>query len=89
MVASLSKKAIEYPLPYVIWKKKPRDTISGDQTLDQVKAVTSQIHMNAYPVAALESPWIILPPQVRKKTVDKVQKGVAPGAAMVYSGWKS
>jgi hypothetical protein len=43
--------------------------------LDQVKAVTSRVQRNAYPVAGLESPWIILPPQVEKSTIDKMQNG--------------
>ena len=75
LIAGLSKRANKYPISYIVWKKKPRVALSGNQTLDQVKAVTSRVPRNAYPVAGLDSPWIILPARVEKATVDKVQKG--------------
>jgi hypothetical protein len=83
IIASLSRKAIQYPVPYIVWKKKSGITLSSDQTLNQVKAVTSCFNRNAYPFALLGSPWIILPNQVGKATVDKVQKG-----KQFYRAWE-
>ena len=83
IIAKLSKKATKYPVPYIVWQKQSRTTPSSDQTLDQVKAITSRVQRNAYPVAGLESPWIILPPQVEKATIDKMQKG-----KQSYRAWK-
>jgi methylase of polypeptide subunit release factors len=75
IIANLSKKASKYPVPYIVWQKKSKFSPSSDQTLDQVKEITSHSSRNAYPVAGLDSPWIILPPQVEKSTIDKIQKG--------------
>jgi hypothetical protein len=75
IIAKLSRKATKYPVPYIVWQKQSRTTPSSDQTLDQVKADTIRVQRKAYPVAGPESPWIILPPQVEKATIDKMQKG--------------
>jgi len=83
LIASLSKRAPQYPVPYMVWKKLSRTTPSSDQSLDQVKAVTTCVQRNAYPVAGLEGPWIVLPPQVEKATVDKIQNG-----NQSYRAWK-
>lgn len=83
IAANLSRRATQYPVPYIVWKKKAKVTPSSDQTLEQVKGITSRIQRNAYPVAGLESPWIILPPQVEKSTIDKMQKG-----KQSYRAWK-
>lgn len=84
IIASLSKRAAKYPVPYIVWKKKSRITPSSEQTLEQVKEITDRFHRNAYPVAkALDSPWIILPPKVEKTTIEKVQSG-----GQVYRAWK-
>ncbi|MCL4503976.1 MAG: N-6 DNA methylase [Deltaproteobacteria bacterium] len=83
IIASLSKRATQYPVPYIVWKKQSRITPLSDQPLDQVKLITSRFQRNAYPVASLESPWIILPAKVEKATVDKVQNG-----KQSYRAWK-
>jgi hypothetical protein len=83
IIANLSRKATKYPVPYIVWEKKSKFTPSSDQTLEQVKEVTVRFSRNAYPVAGLDSPWIILPPQMEKATIDKMQKG-----KQFYRAWK-
>lgn len=73
IIASLSNRATQYPVPYIVWKKQPRIAPLSDQTLDKVKTITYRLRRNAYPVAKLESPWIILPPKVEKRIIDKIQ----------------
>jgi len=74
----------KYPVPYTLWKKKPKATIRLDDALDEVIKVTTRANLYAQPVdiGDLTSPWLTL----SKAAGTALRKMIGAAAYEAHSG---
>jgi SAM-dependent methyltransferase len=84
IVAFQKGKLTTYPVPYLYWRKKDKQSISLDDDLDEVlrKIVTRQ--WKAQPISPdnPQSPWLT----ARPKALDAVRKAIGQAAYRAYEG---
>lgn len=83
LICSLDRRGTSYPVPYNVWYLKNRVAISSDDSLELALANIEQYEKVAYPIGDEQSPWMVLPKGISKKTVEKIQKG-----RQEYKAWK-
>lgn len=77
-------RATKYPVPYMYWRKKDKQSISLDDDLDAVLEKIEAKRWQAQPINAAEpqSPWIT----GRPRALDAAQKGVGQAGYKAYEG---
>jgi len=83
LVCTLDRKGTSYPVPYTVWSLKNRVSISSDNSLEMALKNTERQQKAAYPITDEQSPWMVLPEDISKKTIEKIQKG-----RQEYKAWK-
>ncbi len=74
----------KYPVPYTYWRKKPMQTISLDDDLDEVLTKVETKQWQAQPINHAEpnSPWLT----ARRKALNAVQKAIGQSHYRAYAG---
>jgi hypothetical protein len=83
LVCTLDRKGTSYPVPYTVWSLKNKVSISSDNSLEIALKNTECEEKSAYPISDEQSPWMVLPKNISKKTIEKIQKG-----RQEYKAWK-
>jgi SAM-dependent methyltransferase len=72
-----------YPVRYTSWDPKPGFSADVGESLPVVISHTTRAKLRAWPLTDPQSPWMVLPSQVERSTVEKVTAG-----KQVYRAWK-
>lgn len=74
----------KYPVPYLYWQKKDKQSISLDDELEEVLAKVTVKQLLAQPINSEEpnSPWI----SARPKALDALRKVIGQSAYRAYAG---
>src|SRR5258708_1260080 len=83
LVLEVSARGTHYPVPYTRWHPKGGTSLDGDAELSTVTKRSARVELRAWPVADPLSPWMLLPKDISKATVEKVTLG-----KQVYRAWK-
>lgn len=77
-------RATKYPVPYLYWQKKDKQSISLDDELEEVLAKVTVKQWLAQPINPAEpnSPWI----SARPKALDALRKVIGQSAYRAYAG---
>jgi len=77
-------KPTTYPVPYLCWRKKDKQSISIDDDLDEVRRKTEAKQWEAQPINPdnPQSPWLT----ARPKALDAVRKAVGQSYYRAYAG---
>src|SRR5438128_3824555 len=72
-----------YPVPYAYWRPNSGAKFDSGDALSIVTKKSRRLELQAWPVADELSPWMLLPQDISKATVEKVTLG-----KQVYRAWK-
>ncbi len=77
-------RATKYPVPYLYWRKKGKETIKLDDDLDTALSKVEVKQWQARPIdpAEPQSPWLT----ARPKALTAIQKAVGQAAYRAYAG---
>jgi len=84
LIVGKGKENFTYPVPYTIWEKKAKQSISEDDLLGVVKQKTIRRALRACPVSAADStsPWLTAEPEI----LPAVQKVIGQSAYTANEG---
>jgi len=82
-VAAISSSGTSYPVPYTKWIIKRGCRIDASDTLSEVQNKTKRARKHAFPIGDRQSPWMVLPIGVSKRSADLLLQG-----QQVYRAWK-
>jgi|694.fasta_scaffold88364_1 hypothetical protein len=83
LICSLDSRGTSYPIPYIIWRKKTKLSLSSHTLLSEIESKIIFDSKKAVPISNKQSPWMILPPDLNKETIEKIQQG-----QQEYRAWK-
>jgi hypothetical protein len=82
-VAKFAEDGTTFPVQYILWNLKAGSKIESGDSVKQIRNETIRINKQAFPLAEIGSPWMILPSGIEKSTIDRVQQG-----KQAYRAWK-
>lgn len=85
---AIKGRRIEYPVPYLFWKRLKKGRISMDLSLDDVLKITKRIQLDARPIDSSDrqSSWLAAKPKAIKAINNAIGNSIYTAHAGTYTG---